>query len=438
MATRLVPFLFLAGAALAVPAPASADPGREAELEARLHALEAAVAELRGALAAARAEAAVMAETVPAPQQDGFRVGATTVRLGGFLRTNAMMSRFSGGDLAGQSLGRDLYLPQQIPVGGAATRRFDAHAKQTRIALSTATPVANGTLAGLVEIDFQTAPGTQGSERTTNGHAPALRRAFVTYGDFLVGQEWSVFQYTGALPETTDFVGPTEGTVFVRQTQARYTRRLGEGLSLAVSLENPETATITPAAAALVENDDDRLPDAAARLVLARPFGELSLAGVVRRLSAEAGADAARATGWGLSLGGRLPFGPERRHDVRFMLSGGEGIGRYIGLNFAPDAVLIGADLETVRVLAGFAALKLGWGGGWRSTFMGSFQDVSYPHGLAPPAANAGAWSLAANLFHSPAPGFDLGVEYRHGARELLSGARGRLDRFEFAAKYSF
>jgi hypothetical protein len=32
----------------------------------------------------------------------------------------------------------------------------------------------------------------------------------------------------------------------------------------------------------------------------------------------------------------------------------------------------------------------------------------------------------------------DLGIEYRHGSRELVSGASGSLDRVEFAAKYNF
>jgi len=51
---------------------------------------------------------------------------------------------------------------------------------------------------------------------------------------------------------------------------------------------------------------------------------------------------------------------------------------------------------------------------------------------------NDSALSYAANLFWSPAKGFDLGVEYRHGQRELVSGSKGQLDRLEFASKYSF
>ena len=46
--------------------------------------------------------------------------------------------------------------------------------------------------------------------------------------------------------------------------------------------------------------------------------------------------------------------------------------------------------------------------------------------------------SYAGNLFWSPTKGFDLGIEYRHGERELVSGAAGQLDRMEFVAKYSF
>ena len=37
-----------------------------------------------------------------------------------------------------------------------------------------------------------------------------------------------------------------------------------------------------------------------------------------------------------------------------------------------------------------------------------------------------------------PVKNVDLGIEYRHGERKLVSGAQGGTDRIEFAAKYSF
>lgn len=64
-------------------------------------------------------------------------------------------------------------------------------------------------------------------------------------------------------------------------------------------------------------------------------------------------------------------------------------------------------------------------------------------HGRSPPpvslaAFNRQAWSAAANIFWTPVRSVDVGLEYRHGERALVGGAKGQLDRFEFAAKYSF
>lgn len=450
------------------PLPALAQSARETELTKRLEALEAAVSQLRAELTTARDEArtataaseaaaarssaiqassgetaqkvAALEVQAAKPLPDGFKVAGTTFKINGFFKAYASVSRYDDGAIAGGGLGRDFYLPSAIPVGGVREgESFEAHGKQTRVWLTTSTPLGGHTLGGHLEFDFQTAPGTQGSQRTTNGYNLALRRAFVTYDQFLFGQEWTTFQYTGALPETTDFIGPSEGTVFVRQPQVRYTAKVGDGVALAVAVENPETSNITPASAALIENYDDRIPDVAARLVITRPWGEFSLAGVVRQLTVDTGALDGNATGWGLSFAGKVPFGPDKRYDIRFMASHGSGIGRYIGLNFAPDVVFRPTgDLETVDVTAGFAAVRLGWTPKLRSTVMGSIQEVDYPAGFVPPGANASAWSVAGNLFYSPVKNLDLGFEYRHGVRELVSGAKGELDRFELAARYNF
>ncbi len=463
----------LAGVALLAltPVGAMAQSSKQTEMEARLKALEESVGALRAELDAERARNAELkqnqqqteqkvqaiqtaAATPPPPPPapaDGFKVGGTTVKLNGFIKTNAMFSRWDDGDVAGNTLGRDFYLPQSIPVGGVReSTDFDFSGKQTRVWLTTSTPIGKHKLGGHIEFDFQTAAGTQGSERTTNGYNLALRRGFITFDNLLAGQEWSNFQYTGALPESTDFVGVTEGTVFVRQPQVRYTKKLGENAALLFSVENPETATATPTSAALTEQDDDRIPDFTARLLLKPSFGELSLAGVVRQLSVDNGTLSARGTGWGISGAGKVPFGPDKRHNVSFMATYGSGIGRYVGLNFAPDAIVYvptggGLDLAKVKTFAGFAAARIGLTPNLRTNLMYSMQNVDYPTAYRPVGANESAWSAAANIFWSPVKGFDIGAEYRHGVREIwvLSGglpttASGQLDRVEFAFKYSF
>ena len=72
---------------------------------------------------------------------------------------------------------------------------------------------------------------------------------------------------------------------------------------------------------------------------------------------------------------------------------------------------------------------------------MGSYQNVSYADGLTAASIatfNKRAWSAAANLFYSPVKNVDLGVEVRHGKRDLVNGASGTTDRIDVAAKYSF
>ncbi|MGN6597599.1 DcaP family trimeric outer membrane transporter [Sphingopyxis terrae] len=469
MKRRIITPLHLLLAATALVAPGTAfaqSTPREAELEARLAKLEAEMQSLRADLASARSDQAATAAVAqeaaaksdaaatkvaalqPQPAQaapaDGFRSGATTIKIGGFIKLTATNSRFSEGEVATNSLGRDFYLPQSIPVGyGPAARVQDFSAKQSRLWLNLSTDVAGHAVKGYVETDFQTSPGTQGSQRTTNGYNLALRRAYIQVDKFTFGQDWSTFQYVGALPESTDFVGATEGTVFVRQPLVRYSAPLGGGVTLHASIENAESGTATLGAPALVENGDDSIPDFAARIAYAGKLGELSLAGLAREVRVANAGVSAKNFGWGVSAAGKIYLAADKGSDIRFMATYGSNAGRYVGLNFAPDSVFDPATgtLADIREFAALAAVRLAVAPQLRVNLMGSYQNVDYA-GSIPLATLSGfndkAWSAAANLFWSPVKSIDLGIEYRHGEREIVSGAKGQLDRFEFAAKYSF
>jgi hypothetical protein len=451
--------VFPTSAFAAAPDPAPAG------LEARLQMLEAQVVALRAELEAAKAaqsgaggnvravaargddapsKAVVPSETKPAPAPEGFRDGTSTIRIGGFVKMTAASSRFSDGEVATNTLGRDFYLPQAIPVGGGnASRVQDFSAKQTRLWLNLSTPVAGHVLKGYIETDFQTSPGTQGSQRTTNGYNLALRRAYVQIDRVTIGQDWSTFQNPGALPQTTDFIGVTEGTAFVRQPLIRYSAPLGAGLMLHVSVENPEAGTAAPGSPSLTENGDDRIPDFAARLAYAGKGAELSLAGLARQISAESGAFKQSRSGWAISASGKVFLDKERGSDLRFMASYGSGAGRYLGMNLAPDAIVdaSGGRLASVSELAGFAALHVGVTKQVHVNLMASYQGIDYPQGFAPgsfDAFNRRAYSAAGNVFYEPFAALEIGFEYRHGVRELVGGAVGTLDRMEFATKYGF
>lgn len=448
--------------ASALAAPAAAQTARESELMSRLERLESEMAQLRADLASAKSEqaqtsaavataatkvdqtAAKVATLETRPQAEGFRTGSSTIKLGGYLKMVAASTRYSEGEVATNTLGRDFYLPQTIPTGaGPSSTVQDFTAKQSRFWLNFATDVSGHTVKGYLETDFQTAPGTQGTQRTTNGYNLALRRAYLQFDKWTFGQDWTTFQYTGALPESTDYVGGAEGTVFVRQPLVRYSTALSPQATLHLGVENPESATATAGSAALVENGDDHLPDFTARLAWADKPGELSIAALVRQVRVDnAGVDAER-MGWGVSLGGKLFLADDKSADARFMVTYGQNIGHYVGLNFAPDAVYVPATgkLATVRNFAAIGALRVPLAKNVRANLMASFQNADYDDALALASIstfNKRAWSAAANVFWTPVKNIDLGIEFRHGERRLVSGASGKVDRLEFAAKYSF
>lgn len=457
--------VLLAATMLAFPATAHANPtGHEAELEARLEKVENEMAQLRADLAAARAQQAEIANAAvhrsdeelarteqvatrvaqieSKPRVEGFRSGDATFKIGGYLRLLYSGSRFSGGSVANNTYTRDLWFPQGLPVGGLPSRVMDMSARQSRFWLNFSTDVGKHALKGYLETDFETAPGTQGSQRTTNGYNLAMRRAYVQLDRWTFGQDWTTFQYPGALPESTDYVGTTEGTVFARQPLLRYSAPVGKGMTLHVAVENPETASAIQGVPALVENGADHLPDFAARLAYAGSFGELSLGGIARQLRVENGGSPDTRLGWGISAAGRIALDKAHISDVRFMVTHGQGIGRYMGLNFAPDAVLsTTGQLDGVGITAGMGSLRVAITPSVRVNVMGSFQTVDYSGALARVTIgtfNKSAWSTAANLFWTPYKNVDLGVEIRHGERHLVNGSSGALDRIEIAAKYGF
>jgi hypothetical protein len=470
---RLFRYALLVSAAAIVmePGPVFAQ-GRakapsNAELQARLQALETQMQALQSELAAAKQQAAsvqaINAATEPKLIElqkkdealgaqvaavekklpgDGFKLGDATVKFSGFVKAEALASDFKDGVVARDAFLRDFYVPGQIPVGAAANagEEFDAHAKQTRIAITVNRAVDKHKLSAYLEGDFQSAPGTQFTERTTNATDFALRRAYVTFDNWLFGQDWSTFQNVAVLPETADFIGPTEGTVFVRQAQARYTRKLSDRVTLQFAAENAETSSIAPTTGALVENDSDRIPDFVGRLNLKGKTAEFSLAAIGRELVVDTGAFSDEQFGWGVSAGGKIMLG--KKNDLRFMVSGGEGIGRYLGLNFAPDVVAISTGpnrrIEKVPVRAGFVAGRFYWSQDVRTTFAFSMQQVDNDRAISLLTANKQVWSAFGNVFYSPVKGFDLGVEFRHAERELENGQKGELDRLHFVAKQSF
>ena len=388
-------------------------------------------------------------------------------KFGGAVKMDLLYSMFPTGPVDPRSPLRAYYDPRDLPIEadhgghgeGDEHQYLDLHAKETRFYLAVDGTLVNGRrVGGLVEADFLANPGA-GNEVVTNAYTPALRRAYVAYGGLLAGQDWTTFQDLEAYPDRLDYLkAPADGAVYVRQPLLRYSIEGMLGGDWHLALENAETwlqprdgtvAGTEPVTEPFVAGDS-RLPDFAVRYEVEPGWGHLSLATLVRQLRADAAAtggdapaDTASGTalGYGVSLAGRIPvtLAALRGDDLRFVLTYGEGIGRYVALGLVPDAVVDeGNGLQTTPLLAGYVFYRRAWTRSWRTNFGLSNLHVRNDTALSGLEATARAVSLHMNFLYSPVETVTFGLELLDTHRYVEDGAHGEMHRLQLSARYAF
>lgn len=356
----------------------------------------------------------------------------TDIQFGGYFKADFIASQFDEGALASHNIGRDFYIPSLTPVGGnEESTVFDAHARQTRFNFSSKTALDNGeTVSFKLEFDFMVTSG--GDERISNSYSPRVRHAIMSYGNWKFGQTWTNFMDVGVLPESLDFIGTTDGTLFVRQTQIRYSNG-----GLSISLENPETTLNPMGGGARTIADDNAVPDLTIKYRHGGDWGHVAAAALVRQLSYDNGTNIDDTeNSYGISLSSKIKFGAD---DLRLSVTAGSGLGRYAALNFVNGAVLnANNELEAIDSRMLTAAYRHVWSDQWRSTLSYSAIEVDNDVELSGNNANKSAESMRLNLIYSPVKPLSFGVELTHATRELESGSDGSMSRLQFSAKYAF
>ncbi|KAF1012945.1 MAG: hypothetical protein GAK31_03772 [Stenotrophomonas maltophilia] len=459
--------------ALVAPGMAFADTAkgstpREQALEARVAELERQVQLLLGsqqqqqtqisqtqqAVTEVRTLQAEQKPAVPAGKQSiqittltpGAAAG-TTVKIGGFIKADFLGTQTSDGQLADDATGRALYLPGQTPVAGAGGtgRRsgtdFNAHAKFSRFNLGIDTVTDAGNKAGgFFEMDFF--GNSLGNQTATNTYGVTLRHAYMYWNNWLAGQTWSNFMDAASLPEAVDFVGPTDGVIFVRQAQIRYTQG-----GFSVTLENPETTTLTGThnpltgawTNASANSDRGGLPDLTLRYGWKGSWGTFGVGGLVRQLKVDnqtTGAKADKVAG-GLTLGGKWVMGDS--DTLHYQFTGGEGIARYIGLGVTADSAydIARDELNPTGVLAGYVGWRHAFTPKLRTNLIYARSDYDNDSVLGPLVTKS-VQSIRGNIFYSPLPKVDVGAELMFGRSEIENGSKGDITRLQFTTKYSF
>lgn len=365
----------------------------------------------------------------------------TAFSYGGFIKLDTMVTDTSDGRIADGASGRLFCLPSSIPVGPASADGGDAytgyHAQFSRFWFSADHTTSGGDkIKAYIEADMfgGGSNALAGNETATNTYAVSLRQAYVSWGrpdgaQWLAGQTWSNFMDVAALPDTVDFVGPVDGTVFVRQAQLRYTKG-----PWSFSMENPQT-TVTPylGAGARFNSGDSIAPDFSARWQKKGDWGHFSVAGLLRQFKYAGQTD----TGGAVSVSGKVNLG--KNDDIRYAVNAGRGIGRYLAFGLGSDTVLdAGGDLEPIDGYGAFASWRHAFSPKLRSNVfysMAHFDNDASPTGQS---ATERAQSFHANLIYSPLPKLDVGAELIWGQRSLENDLDGDLRRIHTHVKYSF
>jgi len=435
------------GVLLAAAPIAGAEELSNQELQSRVAELQAQVAQLVSAMKANEAQAAVtqakveeVITEVKAKPKSGALFGETTIKVGGYMKLDSQFSQYSDGDGATAGIGEDFLVPSTIPVGGEkGDTEYHSHAKSSRLFVKSHTPTESGFIA--THVEFDAIGSAQGDERISNSYSERVRHAYVNWqidenNALLGGQTWSTFFNVGALPEGMDFVGPV-GTIFERQPQLRYTRKLGNG-SLQIAAENPATTLYGGA-----ENpyDDSGQPDMVARYNGQWNNLSYSVAAMARELRCEDGGKDESASGMAFSLAGKYQLG---RDDIRFMVNYGDALGRYMGLNgFRAGQIEADGSIELIDQIGGFVAYRHFWNDQFRTNLVLSASSADNPDSVTDTTAKA-YQSMHVNLLYSPIKKLTLGGEYIYATKELENGSgaladdKGNMKRLQFSMKYAF
>ncbi len=265
----------------------------------------------------------------------GYEIDVTDndkLTFGGYIKIDA---RYVDGDVAY----KDFWTGDGAALSQDASQ-FKIFANETRFN----TKYVHGDVMGFIEMDFW---GGGGNEIVSNSANPRIRHAFVKYKDLTVGQTWSTFMNTSAIPESADFAGATTGLVFIRQGQVRY--NVGD---FQVSLENPESWGGDTA--------NDSVPDVIARYNFKGDWGSVSVSGLARQLNTTLGNSE---SAFGASVAGRIKTG--EKDDIRFQFHQGE-LGRYVGVAAVKDLY----DEEVEDVTSVLVAYRHFWNETLRSTVL--------------------------------------------------------------------
>lgn len=353
----------------------------------------------------------------------------TSIGFGGFTKLHMMYTDVS---IAKDKMGHQEFWGADIPVGERnQAGQFNAQAKESRLWFKSFTPSTLGDINTLIELDL---------DQSASTYTPRLRHAYGSIGNFLAGQTYTTFTNSSALAEVD--AGIAVGNIVVRQPLVRWTQPIPDSaIDVMMAMEFPSSRfTRSSSTTASIENvDDERFPDMVLRVNATQDWGNISLAGMAREIRYRDAASGIDEKEWGsaVSLAGRFNVGS--RDNIRFMLSYGDVLGRYIVTTTYADASFneVTRQLKLNPTYSGTLFYQHYWNPVWRSNFALGYSRTELP-AYVNQSLTREVGSANINLLWSPLSQFTLGLEYLYAMRELEDGRRGDMNRILFSTRFNF
>jgi hypothetical protein len=360
--------------------------------------------------------------------------GATTLRLGGFLKVDAITDFTPIGT-------RDWFVPSTIATHAmpAAQRgpHFGVSSRATRFNLQWRRETSAGPIVLFMESNFfgRDVDNFVSGAPTVN---PGL--VYAQFGDWTVGRAFSLWMDIDAYPDTLDFYGPNAAP-FAFNAQIRRVHALDADRGvLAWSIENPRTQ-LACGAGAVGCGPRDRAPDLVGRWRREGAWGHTQLAAVVRHLAAgDALGQTDAATGGAVHLSGSWKLVPDADYLVGGLIAG-RGVGRYVNdLSYAGGHdSSVGPDgrIALAQHAGGHFGLTHFWSARHRSTWsVGVLNNESLVGQPDRTPVHSTYWS--ANWVWAPSAPIALGAEVLYGSVRTRAAGDGDALRLMLSAQYRF
>ncbi len=358
-----------------------------------------------------------------------------SLSIGGRVKIDAIYNDNSvGGNRTSKS---DLaFSPTSIPLADNKND-FDVNLRESRVWGTLHIPVFEETLSTYVEFDFfDTTRDSAGRAHVAN--TPRLRHLYASFMNLTVGKTYTTFVNMSAYPVINDANGPV-GVLSIRPDWiARFSKKLSFA-ELFLSLEKPESR-FTSSSGSSFQVNDDHIPDIVGKLVFSNEQGNWSVSAMAREINNDGKvANGVDKTYWGgaISTAGRLFINDQ--DNLRFTLSYGNALGRYMSYGAFNDAVMDSTGkINLTEILAAYAAYQHWWTANTRSSFILGGAYANHDTNKTVSSVNEYFASSMINFLWSPTLKTTVGIEWLHAYRELHNGQNGNIDRIQLSAIYKF